>query len=72
MGFFSSEARKLPLRGRKKLPLRGRHSRRLKYLRQFEAGRLYTFHDYNETNLPDDLPYALLTEDYVNEQHRPC
>ena len=53
MGFYHSKS-KLPLRGRKKLPLRGRRARRLKLLRQFEIGRVYTFSEFWRLDLPDD------------------
>lgn len=73
MGFFHSEHKRLPLKGcNKKLPLRSERARRLNHLKQFEAGRLYTFLAYYTTTLPDDLPYNLLTEEHQSEQHRAC
>lgn len=70
MGFFHSKNEKLPIRGRKKLPLRGKRAKRLKYLRQFDAGRLYTFAEYFTADLPEDLPKDLLTEESDNGQRQ--
>lgn len=55
MGFFHSP--------RQELPLRGPRGKRLKLLQQFEVGRLYTFDNYHETDLPDDLPFGVLIEE---------
>lgn len=69
MGFFYDASKtKLPLRGRKKLPLRGRRGQRLKLLRQFEVGRLYTFPEFWRLDLPTEIPEDLLLE----ETHDDC
>lgn len=72
MGFFHSDMKnKLPLRGRKKLPLRGKRARRLKLLRQFEVGRVYTFPEYFRLDVPEDWPEDLLLEE-THDHYRNC
>ena len=70
MGFFHAKHEEFPIRGRKKLPIRGKRAKRLKFLKQFEVGHLYTFTQYFAADLPEDLPEHLLVEDHNDEHHR--
>ena len=72
MGFFCSHIERLPKRGKNKLPLRGQRAKRLRYLRQFEVGRLYTFAEYYGANPSENWSIKLLMEDRINEKYHPC
>jgi len=61
---------KLPIRDGKKLPLRGNRRRRLKLLRQFKVGHVYTFPQYVPAALRNNLHPDLLLEDHNDEHHR--
>ena len=61
MGFFHAKHEEFSIRGRKKLPLRGR---RLKLLRQFEVGHVYTFPQYWRLDLPDDCSLEEAAHDH--------
>ena len=45
---------KVPRRGKNKLPRRGRRGRRLSLLREFEVGKIYTFPEFWDVDLPAD------------------
>ena len=65
MGFFYDTSKpKLPLRGCKKLPIRDKRRRRLKLLRQFEVGHIYTFPEFWRLNLPDDCTLQEVPHDH--------
>lgn len=77
MGFFYEKLEeklaskeRLPIRDGKKLPLRAKRGRRLKLLRQFEVGHIFTFPQYVPAALRNNLRPDLLLEDNNDEQHR--
>ena len=67
MGFFNSESKRLPKRGRNRMPLRGAKGKRLARLRQFDVGRLYTFEGYYNADRQDDLKFGVLIEEIGND-----
>ena len=61
---------KLPLRGTKKLPLRGPRSRRMKLLRQFDVGRVYSFDQFWDLPPADWFDASLM--EIKNDDFRNC